>query len=304
MPWSWTLTVSSAPPLSARSKFFPTRASNSTRLVCLEVSVSPEIQSYNVTANSMTLAALAAALSAAQGEITAAAKDSDNPYFRSRYADLASIWDACRAPLARNGLSIIQCPTAEGARVTVHTTLLHSSGEYVTSSLAMTSMRQLKDGGGWEKVESPQAVGSTITYARRYALAAMVGVAPDDDDGEAAQGRGAPPPHRPPVRPIAAAMKPPAERFAQRADTIAAKAEQVPLPIAATAPAPWGTRPIMEAAFEDVHATVGDQHYFYILQVHSISVDLHGTANKLREAYSVLKLRAAEIATGVEGTAV
>lgn len=289
-------------------------------------------ESYTVTANSATLAALAAALSAAQGEITAAAKDTENPFFHRRYADLASVWDACRAPLAKNGLSVIQCPTADGASVTVHTTLLHSSGEYITSSLSITSQRQTRDGGGWEVVSSPQAIGSTITYARRYALAAMVGVAPDDDDGEAAQGRGATtspnraatvrertPQSQP--RPVA----PPAERFAQRVESIAAKAEpvQAPLPIARpvpppgpegitlanTAPLPWRDRATMEADFADVRATVGDKHFFYILQVHDITHSqgegLHGKASKLKEAFSVLKLRAAEIATGeVEGAAI
>lgn len=114
-----------------------------------------------------------------------------------------------------------------------------------------------------------------------------------------------PPP--PPSRPT---PKPPAERFAQRAEAIATNAVP-PAPAGITpantapAPAPWNTRPVMQAAFEDVRATVGDQHYFYILQVHNVSTDLHGTASKLKEAYSVLKLRATEIATGeVEGAAV
>ncbi len=251
---------------------------------------------------SATMGKLATALALAQAEITPAAKDTENPFFHRRYADLASVWDACRGPLAKNGLSVIQCPTAEGASVTVVTALLHSSGEYITSSLTITSQRQTRDGGGWEVVSSPQAIGSTITYARRYALAAMVGVAPDDDDGEAAQGRGAAPPPRPAPRPTTA-VKPPAERFTQRAEAIAAKAEPVqePLPIAASAPAPWNERSVMEAAFKDVRATVGDTHYFYILSNRDISPTLHGTASKLREAYSILKLRATEIATGSEG---
>ncbi len=67
-----------------------------------------------------------------------------------------------------------------------------------------------------------------------------------------------------------------------------------------TAPTlPWPDRPAMEAAFADLRATVGDQHYFYVLQVHGVSPDLKGKTGKIAEAYSVLRLRATEIATGV-----
>jgi hypothetical protein len=132
---------------------------------------------------------LAAALAAAQRMMEGAAKDSANPFFRSKYADLASVWLAIREPLAANGLSVVQMPSAEGAKITVTTILMHSSGQWISSELTMTAQRQLKDGGGWEELNTPQAIGSTITYARRYALASICGVAPEDDDAEAAQGR-------------------------------------------------------------------------------------------------------------------
>lgn len=77
----------------------------------------------------------------------------------------------------------------EGSSVTVTTLLAHASGQWISSDLTMTAQRQIKDGGGWEKLDTPQAIGSCITYARRYALAAMAGVAPEDDDAEGAQGR-------------------------------------------------------------------------------------------------------------------
>ena len=148
------------------------------------------------------IAELAKALAVAQGLIEGAIKDSSNPFFRSAYADLASVWDAIRGPLSANGLSIIQMPSAEGSKVTVTTILCHSSGQWMSSELTMTAKRQLKDGGGWEELDTPQAIGSTITYARRYALQSVAGVAPEDDDGERAQGRqtptqkrGAPPPN-------------------------------------------------------------------------------------------------------------
>lgn len=121
---------------------------------------------------------LAEALAAAQGAMKGAAKDSTNPHFRSSYADLASCWDACREALSARGLAVYQGASAEAERVTVSTMLLHSSGQWVRSCLTMTA----RDG-------SPQSVGSTVTYGRRYGLMAAVGIAPEDDDGEAAEGR-------------------------------------------------------------------------------------------------------------------
>ena len=118
---------------------------------------------------------LAAALSKAQGQIEGAKKDSANPFFKSKYADLASVWEACRKPLTDNGLSIIQCPEESENGIAIETTLLHSSGQWKSSRYSMPV----------SKVDA-QAVGSAITYGRRYALAAMVGVAPEDDDGNAA----------------------------------------------------------------------------------------------------------------------
>jgi hypothetical protein len=121
---------------------------------------------------------LATALAAAQGIMEGAAKDSANPFFKSNYADLASVWDAIRQPLASHGLSVVQMPIADGPRVTVTTLLMHTSGQWISSDLTITA-----------KEDSPQAVGSAITYARRYALQSVAGVAPEDDDGERAQGR-------------------------------------------------------------------------------------------------------------------
>jgi hypothetical protein len=121
---------------------------------------------------------LAAALSKAQASITGALKDSTNPFYKNRYADLASCWDACRKQLTDNGLSVIQTTDIVADTVVVRTTLAHSSGQWISGILPVKS-----------KDDSPQAQGSGITYARRYALAAMVGLAQIDDDAEAAQGR-------------------------------------------------------------------------------------------------------------------
>ncbi|MBY0498849.1 MAG: ERF family protein [Nitrosomonas sp.] len=115
---------------------------------------------------------LAAALSKAQAAIKGAIKDSNNPFFKSQYADLSSVWEACREQLTSNGLSIVQCPEESENGVAIETMLCHSSGQWISSKYHMPV----------EKLNA-QAVGSAITYARRYALSAMVGIAPLDDDG-------------------------------------------------------------------------------------------------------------------------
>jgi hypothetical protein len=127
---------------------------------------------------SPTIAALAAALVKAQSAMGGAKKDSTNPHFKTAYADLASIWDACRAPLANAGLSIVQLVSSDATHAIVETILAHSSGEWVSSLLAVPLTKA-----------DAQGLGSAITYGRRYALAAIVGVCPADDDGEAAVAR-------------------------------------------------------------------------------------------------------------------
>lgn len=124
---------------------------------------------------------LATALAKAQGSMGGALKDSANPFFKSRYADLESVWNACRKALADNGLSVVQSASAVEGGVAVTTMLLHSSGQWMRDTLPLHP-----------KDLSPQGIGSAITYGRRYALAAMAGVYQTDDDAEAAHGRAAP----------------------------------------------------------------------------------------------------------------
>jgi len=126
-----------------------------------------------------TIAKLAGALAKAQGQIESASKDHTNPHFGSRYADLAAMVDACRAPLAQHELAVVQSPSADGNLIRMVTKLLHSSGEWLESDPLTVQARDA----------APQSVGSCLTYLRRYQLAALVGIAPDDDDGEAAEGR-------------------------------------------------------------------------------------------------------------------
>lgn len=118
---------------------------------------------------------LSKALSAAQGEFKGASKAATNPFFHSNYATLKDVWEAIREPLAKHGLCIIQTTDSVEAGVVVNTMLSHSSGLWVRGKLFMRPAKN-----------DPQAIGSAITYARRYALAAIVGVYQEDDDGNTA----------------------------------------------------------------------------------------------------------------------
>ena len=119
---------------------------------------------------------LFAALALAQAEISAAVADKENTHFGFKYADLDACWDACRKPLSDNELAIIQIPSVgESGAVNMQTILGHSSGQSISSSYSMHP-----DKGG------PQALGSCMTYLRRYMLCAMVGISQEDDDANMA----------------------------------------------------------------------------------------------------------------------
>lgn len=125
---------------------------------------------------------LATALSKAQGEMQAAVKDKVNPFFKSSYADLGSVWDAARPVLSKYGLCVIQTTdfVPERNQIMLVTTLVHTSGQWVKSYLPLNPAKN-----------DSQGVGAAITYLRRYSLSAIVGVVcDDDDDGETAVGRG------------------------------------------------------------------------------------------------------------------
>ena len=131
-----------------------------------------------------TISELAKALCKAQGKMKHAIKDANNPFFRSKYADLASVVEASRPALVENGLSVVQYTQGN----VLYTMLLHSSGEWIRGHIDLKPMRQVKD-AGWVASEDPQSYGSCITYARRYGMAAITGTATEDDDGNAATGR-------------------------------------------------------------------------------------------------------------------
>jgi len=139
---------------------------------------------------------IAGALAKAQSEMNGAVKDAANPFFKSKYADLSSVMEACRGPLTKHGIAVLQSPSADGAIVSVETTLMHTSGQWVRGVASATA-----------KDDSPQSIGSAITYLRRYALQSFAGVTPEDDDGEAAQGR-KPNGVSAPSKPVGVAMAP------------------------------------------------------------------------------------------------
>jgi hypothetical protein len=141
-----------------------------------------------VSRRSDSIAKLAEALSKAQGSIEGALKDSNNPFYNSRYADLASVWGVCRKPLSENGIAVIQLPSFDGENATVETILAHASGEWFSSTLSMAPVKEVK-GEGVKPWLTPQGVGSAISYARRYALASMVGIYQEDDDANVASGK-------------------------------------------------------------------------------------------------------------------
>jgi hypothetical protein len=129
---------------------------------------------------SETIGKLAEALCKAQAVIEGAKKDSSNPFFRSKYADLASVWDACRKPLTDNGLSIVQSPVfvpEHPDMIGLDTRLCHSSGEWLEGRIVMKPVKS-----------DPQSYGSCLTYLRRYSLQSLVSVCPEDDDGNLASG--------------------------------------------------------------------------------------------------------------------
>lgn len=120
---------------------------------------------------------LAKALAAAQGEYDKATKDSVNPHFKASYAGLASVTNACRPALTKHGIAVVQRLSSKQASVTVSTMLVHSSGQWVSDELTVPVSKA-----------DAQGFVAACTYARRASLAAMTGIAPEDDDGNEASG--------------------------------------------------------------------------------------------------------------------
>ncbi|NCC85460.1 MAG: hypothetical protein EOM03_15230 [Clostridia bacterium] len=124
---------------------------------------------------SESIAALAAALAKAQGEMENAGKNSVNPHFKSKYADLAEILNTVRPVLSKHGLAVTQFPAFEAGTAHVETILTHASGEWMSGTCSAPVQKS-----------DPQGVGSALTYLRRYSLAAVCGLAQEDDDANSA----------------------------------------------------------------------------------------------------------------------
>lgn len=125
---------------------------------------------------SQSIKELSSALCKFQSEMGKIKKDANNPFYKSKYATLSNILDAITEPLTRNGLAVSQFPTGDNEMTTI---LMHVSGEFIQASYRMTPVKN-----------DPQALGSAITYQRRYALGAVLGLNIDeDDDGNKAAGK-------------------------------------------------------------------------------------------------------------------
>lgn len=130
---------------------------------------------------SESIAALAKAIALSQLHVENALKSSTNPHFKSKYADLAEILNTVRPVFSANGIAIVQTPTFESGVASVETMLCHESGEFISSICSSPVSKQ-----------DAQGIGSAITYLRRYSLAAMCGVAQEDDDGNGASDKDKP----------------------------------------------------------------------------------------------------------------
>ncbi len=144
------------------------------------ISESYSVREGWVKVNSNSIQELASAMNLFQAEVEDVKKNKENPFHKSRYADLQNVLDAIREPLTKHGLSILQFPCeAPQGHVGLRTVILHRSGQSLEDKFFMP----LKD------ATNPQVVGAALTYARRYAAMAVAGIAPDDDDGNIAAGK-------------------------------------------------------------------------------------------------------------------
>lgn len=115
---------------------------------------------------------LFSALSKAQAELKPAKKDKDNPFFKSKYADLDSCWEALRQPLSKNSIAVIQLPMAGDPKIMrLKTIMTHSSGQWISCDIELIPIKN-----------DPQGYGSALTYGRRYSLGAITGLSTDEDD--------------------------------------------------------------------------------------------------------------------------
>jgi len=124
---------------------------------------------------SESIKCIATAMCKAQSEMGAANKGANNPFFKSKYADLSEVIKVVKEPFANNGLSFVQFPINDGDKIGVETILMHESGEWLSNSFTVKATKQ-----------DAQGAGSVITYCKRYGLQAVAGIPSEDDDGNSA----------------------------------------------------------------------------------------------------------------------
>ena len=177
---------------------------------------------------------LAQALVKAQGQMAGAVKDSSNPYFKSKYADLGSVVKAIKEPFCDNGLSYVQFPFSSERGIGVTTRLMHTSGQWLQQTYTLPMVKH-----------DPQAAGSAITYARRYALQSVAGIPSADDDAESAMSHDNNSKSKPTKPQVKASAKPETPKVVRKEQP---KTEQK-----AEAPEPRGNQiPNAEAAMHQV----------------------------------------------------
>jgi hypothetical protein len=162
-------------------------------------------------------APLAKAFIAAQKATESIKKAATNPAFKSKYADLAHVVEGVIPALNGAGVGVLQFPAFDGEMVAVTTTLIHESGSSVTATLHLRPSKS-----------DPQGVGSAVTYGRRYALLAITGSAPEDDDANAASGPRQAPAQAPPRQERHEAPTPPT--LAERSAALAKRLEAAKTP--------------------------------------------------------------------------
>ena len=118
---------------------------------------------------------IAIAMCKAQSEMGGAHKGANNPFFKSKYADLGEVIKVVKEPFANNGLSFVQFPINDGDKIGIETILMHESGEWLSGSFTVKASKQ-----------DAQGAGSVITYCKRYGLQAVAGIPSEDDDGNSA----------------------------------------------------------------------------------------------------------------------
>ena len=133
---------------------------------------------------------IAKALSAFQAECPNVVKSAFNPFYKSHYADLGSIWDTVRPLLNKHGLSVSQGgASCADKRMKVTTLLMHASGQFIEATLELSAVDVNKEG---KERFTPQTGGIAMTYGRRYGLSAMLGIASEEDTDGNGQGHGKP----------------------------------------------------------------------------------------------------------------